>query len=318
MEPLISVIVPVYKVEAYLRPCVESILGQSYTNMEIILVDDGSPDGCPAICDELAAKDGRVQVIHKPNGGLSDARNAGMAASTGEYLMFVDSDDLLPENAVQTLMQIALQDGADLVIGGHARFDEQPPHISGTASQRVILSAEEAMADMLRGGCAAWARVYRRSIHEGIEFPVGEINEDEAIVLGLYERCGTIAKTDAVVYFYRCRPESITTASYNPKKLVWVKHCANNLTFIRQNHPTLEPLAAQRYRGSLMWSITEMILSKADFSAQIQEFRRQLRQEKKLFRRIPFSNKQDKLRFFLLTNGPLWFYRLIIRAKRGN
>ena len=92
-ELMISVIVPVYKVEPYLRRCVDSILAQSYTNLEIILVDDGSPDNCPAICDKYAEKDDRVRVIHKPNGGLSDARNYGMAVATGEYVMFVDSDD---------------------------------------------------------------------------------------------------------------------------------------------------------------------------------------------------------------------------------
>ena len=93
MEPLISVIVPVYKVELYLRQCVDSLLAQTYSNLEIILVDDGSPDGCPAICDEYARKDSRVRVIHKPNGGLSDARNVGLDAARGEYIGFIDSDD---------------------------------------------------------------------------------------------------------------------------------------------------------------------------------------------------------------------------------
>ena len=318
MEPLLSVIVPVYKVEAYLRECVDSILAQTYQNLEIILVDDGSPDNCGAICDEYAAKDSRVKVIHKPNGGLSDARNAGMAIATGEYLMFVDSDDLLTPNAAQTLMELALKEQADVVIGGHLRFEEQPPQIPACSTSTMVHTPEEATVDMLQNGCAAWARVFRRSIHAGVDFPVGEINEDEAIVLRLYQRCRRIVKTYAVVYFYRCRPESITTTSYNPKKLIWVKHCRDNLAFVRAHYPALEADAATRYRGSLTWSMTEMLLSDQDFSAQIQDFRQQLRQEKALFRQIPFSGKQEKLRFALLTNGPLWLYRLIIRVKRGN
>ena len=102
--PLISVIVPVYKVEPYIHRCVDSILEQTYQNLEIILVDDGSPDNCPAICDEYAAKDKRVKVIHKPNGGPSDARNVGMAAATGEYLSFVDSDDWLGNTHFECMM----------------------------------------------------------------------------------------------------------------------------------------------------------------------------------------------------------------------
>ena len=108
MEPLISVIVPVYKVETYLHQCVDSILNQTYRNLEVILVDDGSPDGCPAICDEYAAMDNRVKVIHKKNGGLSDARNAGMAISRGEFLNFVDSDDVLPVDALENMLRLVL------------------------------------------------------------------------------------------------------------------------------------------------------------------------------------------------------------------
>ena len=317
MEPLLSVIVPVYKVEAYLRDCVDSILAQTYQNLEIILVDDGSPDNCGAICDEYAAKDSRIRVIHKPNGGLSDARNAGMSIATGEYLMFVDSDDLLTLNAAQTLMGLAAQEQADIVIGNHLRFEEELPQIPTCSAAPNVHTPEEAAADMLQNGCAAWARVFRRSIHEGIDFPVGEINEDEAIVLKLYDRCQRIVKTAEVVYLYRCRPESITTTSYNPKKLIWVKHCRDNLAFIRSHHPLLELDAAKRYRGSLTWSMTEMLLSEQDFSAEIRDLRCQLKREKKIFSQISFPSKQEKLRFSLLTSGPLWLYRTLIRIKRG-
>ena len=115
MSERISVIVPVYKVEPYLRRCVDSILAQTYTNLEVILVDDGSPDDCPAICDEYARIDSRVKVIHKENGGLSDARNAGMAMMNGEYLMFVDSDDCLTADAVEVLLTHAQQSGVPVL-----------------------------------------------------------------------------------------------------------------------------------------------------------------------------------------------------------
>ena len=312
MEPLISVIVPVYKVEPYLRKCVDSILSQTYTNLEVILVDDGSPDGCPAICDEYAAKDSRVKVIHKENGGLSDARNAGMAQATGVYLSFVDSDDLLPENAVEALLEAALRENAQLVIGRHKRFEDEPEQILETAASIQSLTPVEAMEDMLKNGCASWARLYRKEIHQDVLFPVGEINEDEAIVLRLLERCERIAFTNAVVYHYRCRPESITTASFSEKKLDWPKHCRNNLEFIRERYPELEKEAAARYCGSLLYSLTEIALSEGDYRQHICPLRNELKRYFTIFWNAG-GILPDKLRLLLLVALPYSWYRRILR-----
>lgn len=314
MEPLISVIVPIYKVEDYLRPCVDSILCQTYSNLEVILVDDGSPDNCGAICDEYAAKDSRVKVIHKKNGGLSDARNAGMEVSTGEFLSFVDSDDLLPPDAIERLLSLAQTHDTDLVIGGHSRFSEEPEP-SAEPGQIRIMTPEEAMANMLQNGCASWARLYRRVIHADTLFPVGEINEDEAIVMRLLEQCSRVAITTAVVYYYRCRPESITTASFSPKRMAWPQHCRQNLTYIQENHPALVALAASRYRGSLMWTLTEIALSGQEYPDQVEQLICQLRQNQKLFRKTPFVFPQDRIRMAVLTHLPFRFYRRMLRLR---
>ena len=279
MEPLISVIIPVYNVEPYLRKCVDSILNQTYRNLEVILVDDGSPDGCPAICDEYAALDHRVRVIHKKNGGLSDARNAGIAVMNGEYLSFVDSDDLLPVNAIKTMMKLAVEENADLVIGGHNRFEDIPVLNSDVEIFVKRWTPVEAMADMLRNGCASWARLYRRELHQSILFPVGEINEDEAIMLTLLEKCKTIAITNAVVYHYRYRPESITTDVFNHKKLAWVTHCRDNLAFIREKYPQLKRDAVARYRSSILWILREIIMQKEGFEEARKRLVQELRQE---------------------------------------
>lgn len=276
MKPLISVIVPVYKVEQYLNKCVDSILNQTYTNLEVILVDDGSPDSCGAICDGYAAKDPRVRVIHKENGGLSDARNAGMAMARGEYLSFADSDDMLPERAFEILHQIAVEKKADLVIGGYRRFTEEPQDETDDSVTIRCFSKVEAMKDFLCNGCASWARLYRREIHAPVLFPVGEINEDEAIVLRLLDVCDRIVLTDQVVYHYRCRPESITTASFSEKKLAWVKHCRDNLAFIREKYPQLEADALARYRNSVLWLMREISLQKAGYGGHWNSLRREL------------------------------------------
>ena len=319
MEPLISVIVPIYNVEMYLPQCLDSICGQTYQNLEILLVDDGSPDRCGEICDQYAARDTIIRVIHKQNGGLSDARNAGMEQMNGSYLMFVDSDDLLPSNAVQTLIEAAFSENAELVIGDYRRFSDMFPEekTEKNAVEFHLLTGSEAMQDMLQNGCAAWARLYQRKIHQHISFPVGEINEDEAIVLHILENCNRVVKTNAVVYYYRCRPESITTSVFAASKMVWAKHCAENLKHIQDHHSSLTSDAAARYRGSLLWSLTEIALSDEDYMGETRALLSALRSQKKLFYAAPFTYRQDRLRMWLLLHFPFSVYRAIIRFRRS-
>lgn len=320
MNERVSVIVPIYRVEKYLKPCVDSIINQTYENLEIILVDDGSPDSCGKICDEYLEKDARIRVIHKENGGLSDARNAGVDIATGDYYYFVDSDDILPDHSVMTMYRLLQEHNAQMVIGGFERFmDGETKPFFSTEDEGLwlhVYNREEAMRDFYRDGCQAWAVLYKRHIHEGIRFPKGEINEDEAIVFHILDRCTTVVVTNQVVYSYRCRKESITQSRFHPHKLVWAKHCGDNLRFIRRKYPELESNAAERYRGSLMWSLTEMAMSKENFSLQIQDFLQQLRKEKRCFSKIPFAYRQDKLRFWILVHMPFWVYRLLLKAKR--
>lgn len=317
MKPLISVIVPVYKVEPYLRKCVDSILDQTYQNLEVILVDDGSPDNCGAICDDYAAQDCRVKVIHKKNGGLSSARNAGLEIASGEYISFVDSDDILPQQSLELLLRTIEEQGAQIAIGENLRFSDVPQPEENTSLRIHCMSQSEAMQDVFKNGCASWARLYRRKIHDGVLFPDGEINEDEAIVLRLLEKCEKVVKTTAIVYYYRCRPESITTTSFHPRKLAWVRHCRENLTFIRERHPELERLALARYRGSILWSLTEMALSNDSFEDAVKELINELRENARVFRRVPFAFWQDRIRMHLLLIGPFALYRWFIRKKRG-
>ena len=319
MDPLISIIGPVYKVEAYLPQCLDSICGQTYQNLEILLVDDGSPDRCGEICDKYAARDSRIRVLHKQNGGLSDARNAGMQQMSGSYLMFVDSDDMLPPDAVQTLFETALSENAELVIGDHRRFSEMLPEENAKKKTVEVhrLTGSEAMRDMLQNGCAAWARLYQREIHQHIPFPVGEINEDEAIAIQILENCTRVVKTSEVVYYYRCRPESITTSDFAAPKMAWSKHCAENLKYIQAHHPSLEPDAAARYRGSLLWSLTEIALSDQDFTLQVDQLVSQLRKNNTLFQKTDFAFWQDRIRLFILTYFPFWVYKRLLRFKRG-
>lgn len=302
MNELISIVVPVYRVEMYLHECVDSILNQTYRNLEVILVDDGSPDGCPEICDEYAAKDERVKVIHKKNGGLSDARNAGMAVAQGVFLNFVDSDDVLPVDALEIMLSLALKKQADIVIGNHVRFDETLPTIEKSSDHDTLMNQADAITEFFQNGCASWARLYRLEIHQSILFPVGEINEDEAIVLQLLDRCNRVVKTNHVVYFYRCRSESITTTSFSAKKLIWIRHCRDNLAFIREKYPQLEKYALQRYRSSILWSLCEIALQNTGYEQEWKDLKAKLTGSFATLWKV--SNTRDKLLLILFTTCP--------------
>lgn len=322
MDDLISVIVPIYKVEPYLRKCLDSICTQTYENLEIILVDDGSPDGCGAICDEYAAKDGRIKVIHKPNGGLSDARNAGLEIMTGDYVAFVDSDDWTEAAMYQKLLEYLHLFDADIAFGGVVDDLEQNGTVTAgkTSNYGENPFSENKTAAMKRyfhGSWAAWDKLYKAELFDEIRYPVGEINEDEAIVLQLLDRCKTVCYTNEIFYHYirRLNGQSITTSSFSTKKLAWPKHCRNNLAFIRENYPELELDAASRYRGSLLWALTEIAVSEGDYSAAAQSLLKELRQNAAVFHKAPFHYPKDRLRLRILLWAPFPVYRMLVRWK---
>lgn len=209
MDPLISVIVPVYKVENYLNRCVESIIAQSYTAIEIILVDDGSPDCCGQMCDLWVTKDSRIKVIHKANGGLSDARNAGIRAATGEYIIFVDSDDYIVPEMIARLYQAAVQVKAPMAICDVCCIDDAgvPTGESEDSPLRdEILTAEQILPRFYQEKglfyIVAWNKLYHRSLLDDETFPVGKWHEDEFVAAQLIWRAGRVACIEYPGYCY--------------------------------------------------------------------------------------------------------------------
>ena len=226
-EPLISVIVPVYKVEQYLDRCVKSIVTQSYDNLEIILVDDGSPDRCSAMCDTWAEKDNRIQVIHKTNGGLSDARNAGVRACTGEYAVFVDSDDFIESQMIEKLYTAAVKYDAPLAICRvHCMDDLGNP--TGESDELCMpgecLDAEQLLPLFYQASgqfcIVAWNKLYHRSLLKEALFPVGKWHEDEFVAAQVIWKAQRIALVDHVGYYYITkRAGSIMSVQNDPRRL---------------------------------------------------------------------------------------------------
>ena len=223
----ISVIIPVYKVEKYLEKCVESVLAQTYSDLEIILVDDGSPDGCGRLCDGFAARDARVRVIHKSNGGLSSARNAGLDAATGAYIGFVDSDDYIHPAMYEKLHAALVRTGAGVCLCDVIYVDEEgqvkgkpiPPLPEEVLTPEQMYRRVESAPDYWRY-VTAWNRLYRREIvADGLRFREGMIHEDELSVVPIYEKCGRAAVISDVLYWDVGRPGSIMTASAALRRL---------------------------------------------------------------------------------------------------
>lgn len=167
---------------------------------------------------------------------------------------------------------------------------------------------------MFQHGCASWGRLYRADVHKSITFPIGDINEDEAIVLKILDKCNSVVITDECVYHYRTRPESITTSSFSLKKLDWYRHCKANLEWIRAHYPELEEYAAIRYRSSIIYSLNELALFDPLQETYVNELMTDLKSNRKLFKILP-SSSLEKLRAFLLTSFPFGVYRFIVRRR---
>lgn len=241
----ISVIVPVYKVGPYLRQCVDSILRQTYKSIEIILVDDGSPDDCGAVCDEYARKDSRIRVIHKPNGGLSDARNAGIDLARGEFIGFVDSDDWIDDDMFESMHALAIARRADISICGKYEVRDGhvilPPFSPADAQVSVCsrMEALKALTEDIRIDSHAWNKLFRRELFDSIRFPVGKLYEDIYVMHRLFDRAERIVVAWEPKYYYRVRTGSIVTSADYLSRIDLCDAFASRCDFLQESHPEL-------------------------------------------------------------------------------
>lgn len=213
LKELVSVIIPVYNAENFLEKCLDSVCIQTYDNLEIILVNDGSTDHSGQICNEYARKDKRIKVINKKNTGISDTRNVGINISRGNWLVFVDSDDVLRENAIEVLYQTAKAKGVKMVVGDYQEFDIDAKFENDRNYNVEMLSVEDALEELIikqpERWVTMWAKIFDQNLFEGIRFPLGRIYEDTYVMHLLLEKAGCIAKLDYKVYCYRQLSNSI-------------------------------------------------------------------------------------------------------------
>ena len=324
-QPLVSVIIPVYKTEKYLEKCVRSVMDQTYRNLEIILVDDGSPDGCPKMCDRFADEDERVTVIHKENGGVAMARNDGLKVAAGDYLFFVDSDDIVFSDTIGIMVNAALKNDLDMVCAGCVSIDENEI-FEDTISEDMkmkIISRDSAMKYYAAKEWAPWNRLIRSDVHIDIFFPNYCIHEDEAIKFKLIWRCGRIAEINAATYCYRQRTGSITSDECGINKIDMFYASMDNYKWLQENCPRCIKYFIGSLWRDVLYNVGKMCGSKDICS---EEFRDMLKFARTHFLEIICGKKitpQERFRALLFVisgwnstdNVYCCFYRAIGRMK---
>ncbi|MBP2114403.1 glycosyltransferase [Paenibacillus silagei] len=259
---VVSIIVPIYNVEQYLVRCLKSLVNQTYKNIEIILVDDGSPDNCGDICDEYSKRDNRVKVVHKKNGGLSDARNSGLKIAQGEFVLFVDSDDFIELDAVEKLLAYANENRLDVVCGNAYRIKDANSSkyimIGGTSNNKVM-TGEQYLVDCIKYkkfSVAVWTRMYRRDLiqNNNIYFTRGLLHEDENWTPKLLLAAERVGYLNYSFYNYLIRDNSITQTGDKRKHVADViKTCVeleleyNKLNINRVNKRVLKDYLVRLY-----------------------------------------------------------------------
>ena len=317
--PLISVVVPVYKVEKYVNTCVESLLQQSYPNLEIFLVDDGSPDRCPALCDGYAARDPRVRVIHKENGGLSDARNVGIRQARGAYISFIDSDDFVGQHHIAMLYDALEHQGADVSICDYAYVNEDAVEATEKLPQdEIAMTNVECLKEMyhpVRHGMefVAWGKLYKTSLFTDnqIFYPVGKLHEDTFTTYQIMYRAQKVAFTDGISYFYRQRAGSIMRSSFGKERLaIGEATCAACSFFKAQKEPELLAMAVNLHLRTLikLYGLFYRDYPGVDKKQLLQQLRKEYRRDFKAYGQTPGLPGKNKALYFAFYGLPsrLW------------
>lgn len=239
MNEIVSVIIPVYNVERFLKECVDTVLEQTYQNLEIILIDDGSTDDSPGICDTYALKDNRIKVIHQQNQGAAVARNTGLENATGEYIVFVDSDDFINEKMIEKLYIALKQTDSDLSICNFKYTSENGKEIAlkETDIKNEVLYTEEIIDKLFQnnncGYIVIWNKMYKKDLWKQIRYPVGVIYEDEAVIHHIFSKCKKVATISDELYYYRQVGGSIMHSERNEKNLDKYLALADRLMFLK-------------------------------------------------------------------------------------
>lgn len=317
--PLISIIIPMYKVEDYLPACLDSVIHQTYHNLEIICVNDGSPDGCAEIVQKYQQNDPRIVLINKANGGLSDARNAGIDIAKGDYLFFLDSDDCIAATCIETLISLALNNNCQISVCQYTPFqgdgivfpDASPIECAASTKAYLLYKQSYSRPELKITLNTAWGKLYSRKLFEYARYPVGKINEDEYLTYKLFLLADTACYTEVPLYGYRTRAGSIMNSDPAPDEhkieLIDVSEARIN-DFKQTGDAELVSFAADSFLYQISFFYCQS--TNRDFK---NELRRLYRAGYKNYR--PLLTMQGKLSRSLFYLSP-WLYQLLDRLAK--
>lgn len=295
--PKISVVVPVYKVEAYLDRCVQSILNQTFRDFDLCLVDDGSPDNCGAMCDAWAQKDSRIHVIHQQNGGLSAARNAGiaraMAESDSRWITFIDSDDWVHPRMLEWLLEAARVQGTDISVCAYAETAGEEPWIQ-EPFRAELWTAEVFYTQRFIGATIACAKLYRKALFETNSYPVGKLHEDEFTTYRLLFEAGKLAYVPLPLYAYFVNTAGITKSGWSPRRLHAWEAYEQQIAFFEERG--LQELVRFRYRGYLENAMVNLAAAEQEPQTYAKEIRFMKKRIRNVLRR---AWKAGEIRFWM-------------------
>ncbi|MFD2214021.1 glycosyltransferase family 2 protein [Metabacillus endolithicus] len=313
--PLISIIVPIYKVEKYLSNCIDSILDQTFTDFELILVNDGSPDNCGLLCDEYAKEDDRIRVIHKENGGLSSARNAGIDVARGEYFAFVDSDDFIHKKMYEILYNVAKREKSDIVLCDYILANEEESYnlteyvfydeVQNFSNMQVLMQLYSSNGVKF---VVAWNKLYKKELFDGLRYEEGRIHEDEFIAHRILYKSSKVTFVPVNLYFYLQTHNSIIRSSFNVKKLDAIYAQKERITFFKQIGQF-----DLRYKAEMVYVKTffkNYYRAKYDTSINnknLRKLKRNFRSTIGTLLKNPFYNKKEKSVWLLFILSPYLF-----------
>ena len=299
-NPLISVVIPIYNVENYLNECVDSVINQTYKNIEIILVDDGSPDNCPKICDEYAKKDNRIKVIHKKNGGLSDARNCGINQSNGEFIAFVDSDDYIEKDYLSSMYKNLKDNDVKIAACGYVNLvndkDVRIINYENIEKKYSTIEAEKYLNIVGYFNVSSCNKLFDKKLFENIKFPLNKKSEDWFIMYKLIEKSGGLYYSSVPKYYYRQRVGSITKSS---KPNLDCIEAAKEVYTYYKNNKYLLPFVAQSLIFAIV-GIYDFLLVTNPQKEELKKYRKIALKYKKesTYREISFKRKMQLILFF--------------------
>lgn len=312
---LVTVIVPVYKVEEYLEKCVESIKNQTYQNLEIILVDDGSPDNSGSMCDAIKETDQRIKVIHQENQGLSGARNTGLNVMTGDAVTFVDSDDTIDSHMIEYMIHDMEKYNADIVEGQFYEVFGNEIKTYDYLKETKVYNTEQALLIDLgsKGGAvAACGKLYRKKIFEEHRFEVGVIGEDIFAIIGSLRRADKIVIDTRPMYYYYHRNNSITTKGFNERTLDEIKGSKRNLDIVKKEFPGALPGALFRYDWSYLWVLDRILLDdKWKDNKHLKSVLSHVRKNAVRIMRSPYFTRNRKIGTIITCISPA-LYRMLV------